>query len=74
MTTFNLELLFYNSNNHQLTWGVNDAALVALAAYFNSLQAQGRQPGAVSFAIVDGANEVARAGFGLQGTWSAGWR
>lgn len=68
--TFNLELHFQNSNNHQLTWGVNRAALVALADYFDTLGKLGVNPGAVSFTIVDGANEVANGVFGLQGQWT----
>ena len=72
--TYGLEILFYNSNNHQLTWGVNQAAVVALLDYFDSVQKQGKKPGAVLFSIVDGPNEVARAAFGVEGQWSQGWR
>lgn len=68
--TFNLELHFQNSNNHQLTWGVNRAALVALADYFDALEKLGVNPGAVSFTIVDGENEVADGVFGVQGQWT----
>ena len=68
--TYDLELWFRNSNNHQLTWGVNRAAVVALADYFNVLEPLGVNPGAVQFTIVDGENEVATGVFGMQGQWT----
>ena len=47
-------LTFANANNHQLTWGVYGAAVVALTSF---MQTYGFGPAV--FSVVDGANQVA---------------
>ena len=64
--TNGLELQFSNSNNHQLTWGVLNAGLAALADYFDTLQSLNVAPGSVMFHIIDGPNEVGVSFFGTQ--------
>ena len=60
-----LEVFTSNSNNHQQTWGVLSAALVALADYFTEIQENiSGLPGSVTFVVYDGENEVATGGFG----------
>lgn len=53
------ELYIVNSNNHQQTWGVAGAALVALQTFFTALHtaAEGSAIG-VAFTIFDGTTEV----------------
>ena len=48
-----LSLHLWNTNNHQLTWGVVKAALEALNDYMNK-----SGYGEVEFSIFDGAHEV----------------
>lgn len=52
-----LRLSAWNANNHQLTWGVFGAALLALMDYMRTEQWYG----SVSFDIYDGLNMVATA-------------
>lgn len=52
-----VRLTAWNANNHQITWGVLAAALVALKDYM-SVQ---NWYGAVTFDIYDGVNRVASA-------------
>lgn len=60
-----MEMYFHDSNNHQLTWGVLGAALIALTEYFDEVHANsGAQPGSITFVVHDGENEVATGGFG----------
>ena len=59
-----VEVYFENTNNHQQTWGVVGAALIALEQYFQMTQAAGAQPGAIIFDVFDGANQVGNGTFG----------
>ena len=49
----NLWLTVNNANNHQMTWGVLAAAVVALVDYMES-----SQWGTTTFKLFDGVNEV----------------
>ncbi len=51
----------WNMNNHQVTWGVLNKALEALADYFKCTEW-----GAATFGIWDGVNEVGMGVVGLQ--------
>ena len=53
----------WNVNNHQVTWGVLNAAIKALEEYY-----RGVEWGAVTFGIWDGLNEVGMGAVGLQPT------
>ena len=52
---FGLELRLTNANNHQMTWGVMNAALAALMQF---VARSGRGPGAMAWQIYDGQNLV----------------
>lgn len=53
------ELYLVNSNNHQQTWGVTGAALLALQSFLENLIAvAGDFVGGVTFTVFDGTNEV----------------
>lgn len=54
-----LTMMTYNSNNHQTTWSVMGAAIVALRDYMSR-----NGWGAATFRIFDGANEVGAGALG----------
>ena len=57
---FGVRIVFQNTNNHQLTWGVIGAAMSALLDYTYYMK-RTDVPAAITFRVFDGPNQV---GFG----------
>lgn len=57
---FGVGIDFWNSNNHQQTWGVVGSAMSALLDYTDYMK-RTQLPAAITFRVFDGPNEV---GFG----------